>query len=47
MPDDIFYTPEATNTGRGFNWGSGGGARGCGAYARTEGESFPIAHDAC
>jgi len=26
----IFKTPEATNTGPGFNRGSGGGARGCG-----------------
>ena len=38
--------PEATNTGRGFNRGSGGGARGrgfeerVGAYARTEGGHF-------
>ena len=41
-----FYTPEATNTGRGFNRGSGGGVRGCGfeervgAYARIEGGHF-------
>ena len=38
--------PEATNTGPGFNRGSGGGARGCGfeervgAHARTEGSHF-------
>ena len=37
--------------GPGFNRGSGGGARGCGfeeqagAYARTEGGLFPIAHN--
>ena len=42
----VFTPPEATNTGRGFNLGSGGGARGCGfeervgAYARTEGAIF-------
>ena len=42
----IFTPPEATNTGPGFNRGSGGGARGCGfeervgAYARTEGGHF-------
>ena len=57
MSDDralrIFTAPEATNTGPGFNRGFGGGARGCGfgervgAYARTEGGSFPIAHDVC
>ena len=39
----VFTSPEATNTGRGFYRGSGGGARGggfeeqVGAYARTEG----------
>jgi len=39
----ILTPPEATNTGPGFNRGSGGGARGCGseervgAYVRTEG----------
>ena len=44
---------EATNTGPGLNRGPGGGARGCGfeeqagAYARTEGGSFPIAHGLC
>ena len=42
----IITPPEATNTGPGFNRGSGGGARGCGfeeqieAYARTEGGHF-------
>lgn len=42
----VFTPPEATNTGPGFNRGSGGGARGCdfeervGAYARTEGGRF-------
>jgi len=39
-------TPEATNTGPGFNLGSGGGVRVCGfeeragAHARTEGFIF-------
>ena len=39
----VITNPEATNTGPGFNRGSGGGARGCGfeertgAYARKEG----------
>jgi len=53
MPYVIIISPETTNTGPGFNRGSGGGARGCGfeeragAYARTEGGSFPIAHDLC
>ena len=43
--------PEVTNTGPGFNRGSGGGARGCdfeeraGAYAHTEGDR--IAHGPC
>ena len=42
----VFTPPEATNTGPGFNRGSGGGARGCsfekrvGAYALTEGGHF-------
>jgi len=42
----LITPPEATNTGPGFNQGSGGGARGCGfeervgAYARTEGGHF-------
>ena len=31
-----FYTPEATNTGPGFNRGSGGGARGCGFKERVQ-----------
>ena len=49
----FFTPPEATNTGPGFNRGSGGDAQGCGfeeragAYARTEGGSLPIAHDVC
>ena len=39
----VITPPEVTNTGPGFNRGSGGGARGCGfeewagAHARTEG----------
>ena len=39
----LITPPEETNTGPGFNRGSGGGARGCGfeerggAHARTEG----------
>ena len=39
----VITPPEVTNTGPGFNRGSGGGARGCGfeervgAYARAEG----------
>ena len=46
VPALLFTPPEATNTGRGFNRGSGGGARGCGfeervgAYARPEGGHF-------
>ena len=46
VPALLFTPPESTNTGRGFNRGSGGGARGCGfeervgAYARTEGGHF-------
>ena len=42
----IFTPPEETNTGPGFNRGSGGGARGRGfeerggAHARTEGGHF-------
>jgi len=49
----VVTPPEAMNTGPGFNRGSGGGARGrgfeerVGAYAHTEGGSFPIAHDLC
>ena len=51
----VFTPPEATNTGPGFNRGSGGGARGCGFEERAAGRgicahrrgSFPIAlaHD--
>ena len=42
----VFISPEATNTGPGFNRGPGGSARGCGfeervgAYARTHGGRF-------
>jgi len=42
MPKRVIAPREATSTGPGFNWGSVGGARGCGfkeragAYARTE-----------
>ena len=42
----VITPPEATNTGPGFNRGSGGGARGCGfeervgEYVRTEGGHF-------
>ena len=45
-----YLHPRKTNTGPGFNRGSGGGARGndfderAGAWARTEG-GYPIAHD--
>ena len=48
----LITPPEATNTGPGFDRGSGGGARGCGfeeragAYAYIGG-SFPIANDLC
>ena len=48
----VLTPPEATNTGPGFNRGSGGGARGrdfeerIGIFA-YRGWSFPIAHDVC
>ena len=50
---DCISSSSSSNTGPGFNRGFWGGARGCsfeeraGAYARTEGGSFPIAHDLC
>ena len=31
-----YYTPEVTDTGPGFNRGSGGGARGCGFEERVD-----------
>ena len=45
-PFTLITPPEKTNTGPGFNRGSGSGARGCGleerggAHARTEGGHF-------